>query len=137
MQLGRRISSSIIAVGALFASVLAMVSEAPPAAAVSTSVVISQVYGGGGNLNATYSHDFVELHNLSASTVSLMGWSVQYASVTGTTWSVNNLSGTIVAGGYRLVQLATNNASTGMALPTPDITGTSNMAGAEGKVALL
>src|SRR5215213_2411048 len=36
---------------------------APRAQAVSTSIVISQVYGGGGNSGATYQNDFVELFN--------------------------------------------------------------------------
>ena len=49
-------------------------------AATETSVVISQVYGGGGNSGATYKNDFVELFNPTAAPVSLAGWSVQYAS---------------------------------------------------------
>ncbi len=52
---------------------------AAPVAAVSTNVVISQVYGGGGNSGATYTHDFIELFNRGGSPVSLAGWSVQYA----------------------------------------------------------
>ncbi len=48
---------------------------APP---VNSNVVISQVYGGGGNSGATYTHDFIELFNRGASSVSLTGWSVQY-----------------------------------------------------------
>jgi hypothetical protein len=47
--------------------------------AVSTDVVISQVYGGGGNSGATYQNDFVELYNRSSSPVSLTGWSINYA----------------------------------------------------------
>ena len=54
------------------------------AQAVSADVVISQVYGGGGNAGATYTHDFVELFNRGTTTVSLAGLSVQYASATGT-----------------------------------------------------
>ena len=51
--------------------------------AQSTTVVISQVYGAGGNAGATYQNDYVELFNKSASSVSLTGWSVQYASTSG------------------------------------------------------
>ena len=42
-------------------------------------VVISQVYGGGGNCGAPLRSDFIELHNNCAATVSVAGWSVQYA----------------------------------------------------------
>ena len=48
------------------------------------SVVISEVYGGGGNAGATYTNDFIELYNRTANAISLAGWSVQYASATGT-----------------------------------------------------
>ena len=40
-------------------------------------VVISQVYGGGGNAGALFRHDFVELFNRGTSVVNLDGWSVQ------------------------------------------------------------
>jgi hypothetical protein len=33
------------------------------ALAASPNVVISQVYGGGGNSGSTYTHDFIELYN--------------------------------------------------------------------------
>src|SRR6266545_4300063 len=56
----------------------------PEVRAVSPDVVISQVYGGGGNAGAPYTHDFVELFNRGSATVSLAGWSVQYTSATGT-----------------------------------------------------
>ena len=42
-------------------------------AAPSTTVVISQVYGGGGNSGATYKNDFIELHNISNAPVSIAG----------------------------------------------------------------
>ena len=49
-------------------------------------VVISQVYTAGGNLNAVYQNDFVELHNRGNTPVSLSGWTLQYA--TTNTWAV-------------------------------------------------
>ena len=52
---------------------------APP---VVSTVVISQVYGGGGNTGATFTHDFIELFNRGTSSVSLAGWSVQYTGAT-------------------------------------------------------
>ena len=101
-----------------------------------SDVVISQVYGGGGNPGAPLSHDFVELHNRGPGAVSLAGWSLQYASPMGTTWSVTSLSGSIAPGGYFLVQLATGGAS-GAALPAPDATGLSNLSAQSGKLALV
>jgi subtilisin-like proprotein convertase family protein len=99
-------------------------------------VLISQIYGAGGNTGATYNSDYVELYNRSASPVNLSGWSVQYASSAGASWSSAALSGTIGAGKYFLVKLAAG--TTGAALPTPDFTSTSiNMRGTAGKVALM
>ncbi len=105
--------------------------------AVSTTVVISQVYGGGGNSGATYKNDFIELHNISSSPVDVSTWSVQYSSSTGTgNWFTTSLTGSIPAGGYYLVQ---ESAGTGgsTALPTPQVTGTIAMSATAGKVALL
>ncbi|MEO8617639.1 MAG: S8 family serine peptidase [Luteolibacter sp.] len=98
-------------------------------------VLISQVYGAGGNSGATYKQDYIELYNRSASPVSLAGWSVQYASSAGTTWGATPLTGTIAPGKYYLIGLATG--TTGLALPTPDATGSANMSATKGKVALM
>lgn len=100
------------------------------------SVVISQVYGGGGNSGATYKNDFIELFNPGSAPVSLAGWSVQYAASTGTTWHATALSGSIQPGGYYLVQEAAGSGGTA-SLPTPDATGTIAMAATAGKVALM
>src|ERR671919_486946 len=76
------------------------------AGAVSPDVVISQVYGGGGNTGATLKNDFIELFNRGASPVDVSGWSVQYASSTGSTWQRTNLAGVIQPGHYYLIQEA-------------------------------
>ena len=52
--------------------------------ALSPGIVISQVYGGGGNDGGIYTYDFVELFNRGTTPVSLSGWSIQYTSATGT-----------------------------------------------------
>jgi hypothetical protein len=98
--------------------------------------VISQVYGGGGNSGAPFTHDFIELFNQGVTTVNLTGWSVQYQSAAGTgTWQVTPLTGSIAPGGYYLVQEASN-AAVGSPLPAPDATGSIAMAAGAGKVAL-
>ncbi|MEV6523926.1 lamin tail domain-containing protein [Longispora sp. NPDC051575] len=109
---------------------------AAPAQASSPNVVLSEVYGGGGNSGAPYANDFVELYNRSAAAVSVAGWSVQYASAAGTTWLVTPLTGSIAPGGSYLVRLAAGGGG-GAALPTPDATGTTNLSATSGKVALV
>lgn len=102
-------------------------------------VVISQIYGGGGNTGAPLQNDYVELFNRGSVSVNLTGLSVQYASATGTGNFGSNpivaLGGTLAPGQYYLIQLA--GGANGSALPTPDVTSTINMAGASGKVVLL
>src|SRR4051794_19422397 len=85
----------------------------------STTVTISQVYGGGGGSTGTYLYDYIELHNLSSASVDLTGWAVQYASATGSAWSATALTGSIPAGAYYLVQEG-NAGSVGAPLPPPD-----------------
>ena len=69
----------------------------------SANLVISQVYGGGGNSGSIYKNDFIEIFNRGTTTVSVGGWSVQYASATGSSWSVTALSGHGSAGAHYLV----------------------------------
>ena len=107
----------------------------PPARAASPDMVVSQVFGGGGNTNAAYTNDFVELFNRGTATVDLSSWSIQYATGSGTTWQVTPLSGSVPAGGHYLIQLASA-AAIGAPLPTPDAIGTSNLAVSGGKIAL-
>lgn len=67
--------------------VLSFILASLPAAAA-PAIVISQVYGGGGNSGAPYRNDYVELFNRDAVPVSLRGWSVQYASAASSAWQV-------------------------------------------------
>ena len=111
-----------------------------PVGAVSPDLVISQVYGGGGNTGAPYTNDFIEIFNRGTMPVTLTGKTVQYASATGTgNFSANpvtQLSGTLAAGQYYLVQQAAG-ATPSAPLPTPDATGTVAMAAGAGKVVLV
>ncbi|HEU4728531.1 MAG TPA: thrombospondin type 3 repeat-containing protein [Kofleriaceae bacterium] len=105
---------------------------------VATHLVISQVYGGGGNSGATLKNDFIELHNPTSAPISVAGMSVQYASSTGTaSWLVTTLpDATIAPGGYFLIQEAAGSGGT-MNLPTPDAMGSIAMGAGAGKVALV
>jgi hypothetical protein len=107
----------------------------------STTIVISQLYGAGGNAGAAYTADYVELHNISSVSQSLSGMSIQYASATSTTtWSgVASLPAvSIPAGGYFLIQMSGAGA-VGAAIPTPDHVATPPiaMSGTNGRVALV
>jgi predicted extracellular nuclease len=107
-----------------------------PALAAPGDVVISQVYGGGGNSGATYKNDYIELFNRSATPVDLSTWSVQYAATKGESWALTKLSGTIQPGQYYLVQEAAGTGGS-VDLPKADASGSLAMAGGAGKVALL
>lgn len=100
-------------------------------------VVISEVYGGGGNNGAAFNRDFVELVNTSADAVDLDGWSIQYASATGSSWQVTPLAGVNVPAGQNLLvgQAFGENRS----LPSfeADVEGSIPMSGSQGKVALV
>ncbi|MEI8086415.1 MAG: C10 family peptidase [Paludibacter sp.] len=45
-------------------------------------VIISQVYGGGGNTGATYKSDFIELFNTTNSDINISGWNLYYLGAT-------------------------------------------------------
>ena len=109
---------------------------APAARGASSDLVVSQLFAGGGNTNAPYANDFVELFNRGATTVDLTNWSIQYASASGTAWQVTTLSGSVQPGRHYLVQLASA-GTVGASLPAPEATGTSNLATSGGKVALV
>lgn len=126
------------AVGAI-ALTAGVVGVAPTSALAAPSagapVVINEVYGGGGNSGAAFNRDFVELVNKTTAPVDLAGWSVQYASAAGTSWTTKtNLTGTIPAGGRFVVGGAggANGASF-----TADLDGAINLSGSTGKVALV
>ena len=142
----KAITHRILTAGVILAMLLGVLPLGTLTVQASASgVVISQVYGGGGNSGATHTHDFVELFNAGTEAVSLNGWSIQYASATGTgnfganSGQLTELPNvTLEPGQYYLVQEATGNAAIGAPLPTPDLVdGTPiNMSGSAGKVAL-
>jgi endonuclease G, mitochondrial len=119
----------------VFVGAITNLNPTPTQASVGTNVVISEVYGGGGNTGSTYKNDFIELYNPTNSSISLSGWSIQYASATGTFTNITNLTGSIGARQYYLIQQASGGAGT-TSLPTPNATGTINLSATSGKVAL-
>ncbi|HWI33263.1 MAG TPA: lamin tail domain-containing protein, partial [Lapillicoccus sp.] len=111
MSLSSSSSSSLRRLAALallpLVGTTALVMAAPSASAVDVTspVVISEVYGGGGNTGATYQNDFIELYNNSDAPVDVSTWSVQYASATGTSWTnKTNLVGSIAPKAHYLIK---------------------------------
>lgn len=102
----------------------------------SSSIVISQVYGGGGNSGSTLRNDFVELFNRSSAAVAVDGWTIQYASSAGSTWDSIGLSGSILAGQYYLVAAGGSTGGT-VSLPQSQATGSVNFSATTGKIALV
>ncbi|WP_263380156.1 Ig-like domain repeat protein [Granulicella paludicola] len=112
----------------------------------STTVVISQIYGAGGNSGAVLDSDFVELFNLSSQPVSLNGWSIQYvssggtAATSGTAYSLPNV--TLQPGQHFIMKGATGTTCTASSTPacptfTADGTSAINLSGTIGKVFLV
>ena len=113
------------------------------ASQASAAIVINEVYGGGGNTNAPYQNDFVELYNNGTTSVNINGYSVQYAPATSnafsscaiTTASAASGDTIIEPGSYYLIQFA--GGTTGSPLPTPNVSCTTGLSVTAGKVALV
>ncbi len=106
-----------------------------------SGIVISQVYGAGGNSGSVYNSEYVELHNNSSTPQSLSGYSIQYNSATSTVaWAtVAKLPAvSIPAGGYFLIQMGSI-GNGGGALPTVDHVASPSisMSATNGRVALV
>jgi endonuclease G len=103
------------------------------------AVVISQVYGGGGNTGSTLKNDYIELVNHSGSPVNLSGWSVQafVSNPAPGAWVSTPLPNfTLQPGQYFLIQESQGAGGTDN-LPTPDATGTIAVSSTSTKVALV
>ncbi len=102
-----------------------------------STIVISQIYAGGGNSGATYTNDFVQLYNRGTTTVDTSGWSLQYAPATGTgDWTGRQpLGGTIGPGQYYLIAMAPGGGAAAP-LPPANVTSQINMGQSAGKIAL-
>jgi DNA/RNA endonuclease YhcR with UshA esterase domain len=134
----KRVTSMVTAVLLLLSTFLpTLPADRAHAAYPATHVVISTVYGAGGNANALFTNDFVELYNPTNQDVDLTGWKVGYASAAGTSYNNIPLSGKIAANGYYLVT-AKSGGAVGAVLPTADASNTGvDFSGSAGKVRLV
>lgn len=144
--MNRKLFLGVFFILAIFASATYVnfsAAQATPDA--STTLVISQVYGGGGSTagTPTYNKDYVELKNISSAPQSLNGLSLYYGSATGqfgssaaNTFALPNA--TVPPGGYYLVELGPV-GMVGAALPVPADVSTTNLtvSATSGKIALV
>jgi predicted extracellular nuclease len=134
----------VLSLAAMLALAL-LVSLPGSARAAGATVVVSQVYGGGGNSGAPFANDFIELLNRGTTTASVAGWSLQYASATGTgnlganSGQLTELPSVSLAPGQYLLVEEASNAAVGAPLPAPDVADATpiNMSATGGKVALV
>src|SRR5437667_7795517 len=106
-----------------------------PANAASSNLVISQIYLGTGPGTTQPQNQYVELFNRGASTVSLTGWTLQYA-VTSSAWQVFPLSGNIAPGQYYLIRTTMTGGGV-VPLPTPDLTISTSFSTTGGKFSIV
>ena len=102
------------------------------------TLMIYEINPAGGNTGATYNRDYVVLYNGSNSSINLSGYTIQYASATGTFSVKATLSGTINAGQYYLIA-DTNAGAVGSNLPVAanfSVSGGLGFGGTAGKVVL-
>src|SRR4051812_10045198 len=142
LRLERRV---VFSAGLVALLVLAsFVSSVPLAQAISSDLVIDQVYGGGGASAATrFCNDAVEIHNNGSATVNLGGKSIQYGASTG------NFGGSsaqvfalpaldLAPGAYFLLQAGSASTGACTPLPSPDAAASGmNISATSGKVALV
>ena len=114
--------AALIATFATTSTVLAPLATAAPDG---SNIVISEVYGGGGNNGSVFANDFVELYNPTNAPINVAGWVIQQQSAAGNRGSDVTLTGTIPARSHYLVAGAAGSNATA-ALPTPNET--SNLA---------
>ena len=57
------------------------------------TLCISQVFGGGGNKDAPYNADFIEVFNATENVIDLGSWSVEYAAAASSDWKAVALAG--------------------------------------------
>lgn len=103
-------------------------------------VIITQIYGGGGNNGATYKSDFIELYNTTSDNINIGGWCLYYSAATS---SATNLkyefpaNTTVKANSYFLVKGGDGTGTQPAWNIAFDVTSTLNLSGSAGKVILL
>lgn len=103
-------------------------------------VLITQLYGGGGNTGATYKSDFIELYNTTNTDINIGGYSLYYSAATSSATNLKYdipLNSIIKANSYFLIKGGDGTGTQPAWNITFDATCTLNMSGSAGKVILL
>ena len=101
----------------------------------SKTVVISEIYGGGGYTGSSYKNDYVQLFNLSASQIDLADYTLQIGNDKGSTQTFQ-LSGTILPLHWFLIH-GIGDGTSGAELPVSDVASDFNLDMLNGTVALV
>lgn len=131
--------AALLLVGGTLGSLGAPVQASP----AGDNIVISQVYGSGGNgTGSTFKQDFIELYNPTNKEISLNEMKLFYGSATSLVgvWPESFMqlkNVTIGAGKYYLIQQSAGADVNAPNLPSPDDTGTLALGAAGGKVKLV
>ena len=125
-------AAAVASAGLAFSPVAASAAVDP-----SSPLVISEVYGGGGNSGAAFNRDFIELANTGDATLDLSGYSVQYASATGGSWQVTPLGDIDLPAGAQLLIGQAPGSNTALPGFDADVEGSIAMSGSGAKVALV
>ncbi|UCN13290.1 ExeM/NucH family extracellular endonuclease [Cellulomonas iranensis] len=137
MHVRRTATGALTALALVLTGGVAAAGAASAAVSTDATLLVNEVYGGGGNSGAPFDRDFVELVNTGDDAVDLAGYSLQYASVTGASWQVTPLSGSVPAGATFVVGQAFGANTAAPDVPV-DLEGTNvAMSGTNGKVALV
>lgn len=121
-----RLPRPILALTALLpAAGMLLLADPAQAATPSPNLVISQVFGGGGNSGSHHPNDFVELFNRGTTPVTINGDSIQYASSSGsidpTKLTPLTFNGTLAPDQHFFVEGNNNGATVDGTEPTPDV----------------
>lgn len=111
---------------------------APPPPVQKPAVIITEIYGGGGNSGAPYTHDFFILYNNTELTVDISGWSVQYYAATSTGKSSNFIpmpEGSMIPSRTHFL-IRGGGGTTGDTIPSPNVIGGVNASATAGKLIL-
>jgi hypothetical protein len=103
-------------------------------------VIITQIYGGGGNSGAAYKSDFIEFYNTTDTDIDISGWTVYYVAATLSSTTVKYefpLNTRIKAGKHFALKCADGAGTQPAWNVTFDETSTMALSGSSGKVILL